>query len=324
MRVLFVVKSHVMMPEKAPFIQSQLESLESQGIEIGCFQVIGNGIKGYVKSSQQLRAFLKINNFDLIHAHYSLCGWTSVLALSGKPIVLSLMGSDALGEFTGPNKTKLKSRFVVLLTLLIQPFIKAIISKSNNIHKRVYRRKVAEIIPNGVRLDQFFADNSTDFRESLGLNKDKKYVLFLGNPENDWKNYSLAKKALKIVNNENVELLAPFPISQDRVVKFLNAADVLIATSFMEGSSNVIKEAMACNCPIVTTDAGDAKWVIGNTTGCFISSFEPGDVADKIKQALIFSDKYGRTTGRQRILELELDSATIAKRIIHVYEKSLT
>ena len=65
----------------------------------------------------------------------------------------------------------------------------------------------------------------------------------------------------------------------------------------MEGSSNVIKEAMACNCPIVTTDAGDAKWVIGNTAGCYVSTFEPEDVADKIKQALSFSQKQGTTLG---------------------------
>lgn len=322
--VLFVVKGNSLEYEKAPFIQSQMESLKEQGIDVSCFQVTGKGIPGYLKSSYQLSDYLKKNDFDLIHAHYSLCGWTSVLAFPGKPIVLSLMGSDALGEFTGPNKSTFKSRLVILLTLFIQPFVKAIISKSYNIHKRVYRKKSAEIIPNGVNINQFITSNKTDFREEIGLTRDKKYILFLGNPENKWKNYSLAKQAVKIVNNEDVELLAPFPVSQDRIIKFLNAVDVFIVTSFMEGSSNVIKEAMACNCPIVTTDAGDAKWVIGNTKGCYVSSFEAEDVADKLKQAISFSESTGRTSGRRRILELGLDSETIAKRIISVYKKVLS
>jgi teichuronic acid biosynthesis glycosyltransferase TuaC len=324
LRVLFVVKSNSLVFEKAPFIQIQMESLKEQGIAVSCFQVTGKGISGYLKSRHQLRDYFKKNDFDLIHAHYSLCGWTAVLAFPGKPIVLSLMGSDALGEFTGPNKTTLKSKFVILLTLLIQPFVKAIISKSYNINKRVYRKKSAEIIPNGVDLNLFIAGNKSDFREELGLTRDKKYILFLGNPENEWKNFILAKEAMKFVNNENVELLAPYPVSQDRVVKFLNAADVLIVTSYMEGSSNVIKEAMACNCPIVTTDVGDANWVTGNTAGCFASSFDAADVADKIEQALTFSEVTGRTSGRRRILELGLDSATIAKMIINVYKKALS
>ena len=125
------------------------------------------------------------------------------------------MGSDILGEYTGTNKTTFKSKFVVLLTYLIQPFVKAIISKSVNIHKRVYCKKSAEIIPNGVRLDQFIANNSR-FQGRTWLIRKKKYVLFLSNPENKWKNFSLALKAIKILDNEHVELVAPFPVSQDQ------------------------------------------------------------------------------------------------------------
>ena len=77
---------------------------------------------------------------------------------------------------------------------------------------------------------------------------------------------------------------------------------------------------MACNCPIVSTDVGDVRWVIGNTEGCYKCSYEPGDVAEKIKMALEFARTKGRTKGRQRIIELGLDSESIAKRIVEVYE----
>jgi predicted ATP-grasp superfamily ATP-dependent carboligase len=64
-------------------------------------------------------------------------------------------------------------------------------------------------------------------------------------------------------------------IPTKNVVKYLNGSDVFISTAFMEGSSNVIKEAMACNCPVVSTNAGDAAWVIGETPGCYITTFDP-------------------------------------------------
>ena len=99
---------------------------------------------------------------------------------------------------------------------------------------------------------------------------------------------------------------------------YLNAADALVLTSLWEGSPNVIKEAMACNLPIVSTDVGDVKEVIGDTEGCYITSYEPSDVAGKIKLALDFGK---RTNGREKIKHLEIN--TIAKRIIDVYNEVL-
>ena len=101
----------------------------------------------------------------------------------------------------------------------------------------------------------------------------------------------------------------------------MNASDCVLLTSFSEGSPQFIKEAMACNCPIVTTNIGDVNWVLGNTDGCYLTSFEPEDVAEKIKLAIEFRETHRHTRGRERIIELGLDSIPVAKRIIEVYEK---
>ena len=78
---------------------------------------------------------------------------------------------------------------------------------------------------------------------------------------------------------------------------------------------------MACNCPIVTTDVGDVLWLLGDTEGCYITSFEPADVADKIKKAIEFSQIKGRTNGRNQIIDLGLDSESVARRVVEVYNK---
>ena len=75
---------------------------------------------------------------------------------------------------------------------------------------------------------------------------------------------------------------------------------------------------MACNTPIVSTDVGDVKEVIGKTEGCLISSYDYIDLSSKIEDTLNF-DK--RTQGREAIHHMDAD--LIATEIITVYNKVL-
>ena len=210
----------------------------------------------------------------------------------------------------------------MLLTRLVQPFVKAIISKSSALEKIVYRKKVSYVIPNGVQLNKFIASES-GYRSCLGLTQELKYVLFLGSPVDINKNYSLAQDAIRILNRNDVELINVFNESQESVIKYLNSVDVFVSCSFAEGSANVIKEAMACNCPMVVTNAGDAAWVIGDEPGCFMSSYDPAQFARDIALALDYSEKYHRTNGRKRISELGLDSDSVIEKLMQVYRSVL-
>lgn len=320
MNVLFVAKSKQKNGEIAPFIQSQMTSLTDNGVNVKLFTIIGNGFCSYLIHAKKLNHHLKENKYDIIHAHYSLCGWTAVLSFPRIPIVLSLMGSDALGEFVSPGHTSLKSKIVVLLTLLIQPFVKIIISKSVNIEKRVFLKKKSYILPNGVNLqnfDPYKLSNSKDLASSQACS----VVLFLNNPNHHWKNFNLAKKVVEVLSDDAIQLIAPYPIPSDQVANYLHNCIVLLNTSYMEGSPNIIKEAMAMNCPIVTTDVGDVKWVIGETTGCFVSSFDEDDLVMNLKLAIRYARTIGRTSGRQRIIELGLDHHSISQKLINLYRK---
>ena len=160
-------------------------------------------------------------------------------------------------------------------------------------------------------------------RQALGLRSDRQYVLFLGNPADPNKNITLAREAVQRLGRPDVELLHPYPTSHEQVVQYLNSTDVFVLCSFGEGSPNVIKEAMACNCPVVSTPAGDAAWVLGDTPGCYIADYSAGHFAEALQQALHFAREHGRTRGRERLLALGLDAETVAWRIESVYRRVL-
>ncbi|MCP4152423.1 MAG: glycosyltransferase family 4 protein [bacterium] len=313
MKILFVC-SGKSGDSVTPFIKSQGESLVAQGLELDYFTISGKGIKGYLKSIPLLKKHLKANSYDVIHAHYALCGWVAVAAMPKAPVMVSYMGCDVYGDVTPDGKRT--ERLNILLAKMLQPFVKRIIVKSRNLEKYIYLKKKVHIIPNGVNFERFKPRDKKEYRKRLGLAPDNKLVLFLGNPTDPRKNITLVKKAVEILNEPNIELIAPYPMKHSEVAEYLNAADVFVLTSHLEGSPNVVKEAMACNCPIVGTDVGDVKEVIANTGGCFVTTFNPSDTADNIKQALTFGQP---TSGRKDIAHL--NEVLVAKKIIGIYEE---
>jgi teichuronic acid biosynthesis glycosyltransferase TuaC len=311
MRVLFVSSGNAK-DGISPIVRNQGQSLIGQGVLVDFFTINGKGIWSYFRHIFILRKFLKTNKFDIIHSHYSFSSYVAAIS-SASPLVVSLMGSDVLSDR--------------LSRLFISFFHKYLwnqtIVKSMEMHQRLGLSKI-KIIPNGVNIDRINSLDKEKCKNKLGWGNGVKHILFAGDPTRAEKNYSLARNSIRLLKNGN-EIIVHFlkDIPNEDIQIYLNAADVLILCSLHEGSPNVIKEAMACNCPIVTTNVGDVKWVIGNTEGCFITSFKPEDVAEKIKIAIEFREKHEFTNGRERIIKLGLDSETIASKIIEVYSKLL-
>jgi len=295
----------------SPITKNQGESLVSIGHQVSYFTIQGKGLKGYISNVFILRKYLKNNFFDIIHAHYSLSAFVASLA-GAKPLVVSLMGSDV----------KASSFIKYLIRLYSFFFWETIIVKSKDMKNSSNLTK-AHIIPNGVNLDRFKPIEKEASIKITKWNIDKKQILFAANPGRKEKNFQLANEAFKLLSDKNIELQTLINIPNELIPYYLNNADVVLLPSLWEGSPNIIKEAMACNKPLVTTDVGDVKELIENVSGCFIASFDPEDVALKIKLALQFIEEKGRTEGRIHIAKLGLDSKDIAKRITEVYKKIL-
>lgn len=313
MKVLFVASGNAK-KGLSPIVKAQAKSLIDLGIEIDYFLIDKKGFWGYLSRIKVLRDHLKNKDFDIIHAHYGLCGIIAYLSKTTEKLVVSFMGSDILGSVNKRGKYTFEGYLFIILNKYFVRKYDYCISKSPGINDQIHSAYKV-VIPNGVNLNLFKPLNKSFCRSHLNLDPHKKYILFPANSDRYEKNYQLALKASSLIKT-GAELLLVFNVDQEQLNLYYNAVDCLVLTSRYEGSPNVIKEAMACNCPIVSTNIGDVEGVLGETEGCNISSFDPSDVAEKLSLALSIGK---RTNGRDRLIKLGLDSETIAKRIIHVY-----
>lgn len=288
-------------------VRNQGDSLIKKGINIQYF-IFQSGIRGYAAGIFDLRRVIKCEEFDLIHAHYSLSGFAATLA-GGRPIIVSLMGSDVYKSFYHR----------LLIKFFHFNFWDRTIVKTKRMANKLNITD-AEIIPNGVDIDRFKPVSKQIARKKIGYPLCKKLIIFVSNPIRQEKNYALALETMKLLTEYETELLPVYNVPNNEIPVYMNAADVLLLTSIREGSVNVVKEAMACNLPIVSTDVGDVRENTSGVKGCFVCDADPAKLAEGLIKALSLNTSYD---GRKRILELRLDSQDVAERIKQIYNDVL-
>jgi len=310
MRVLFVSRYNDILPSGlTPFIEAQALELIKIGVDVSFFLIKGKGTSSYMKAICELNNLLKRGEYDLIHGHYGLSGIVAVLQFR-LPTVVSLIGCDV---------NLLKNRVINKFTVYL--FSKHIIFVSEKLKHISGFHGNSDVIPYGIDLSVFYPVDKQKAKINVELSEGSINILFASRFDRIEKNHSLASKAIFILEEElrmKINLVEFKNIDSNKLNDYYNACDLFLMTSIREGSPQSVKEAMACSIPIVSTDVGDVKEVIGKTEGCYITSFDPKDVADNIKKALAFGR---RTTGREDINQL--DNSVIARKIVSIYNKVL-
>ena len=304
MRVLFVASGNH--GKISPVVKAQGDSLAKVGIEVDYFLIKGKGIKGYLGQILPLRRCWKNGNYDVVHAHFSFSSYVASLARV-KPLVVSLMGSDL-------KATPWNKKMIRLFSKVFR--WREIIVKSNDMAADLPMK--VHVIPNGVDTELFVPMEKQLCQQKLGWKEGVKHALFPANPNRAEKDFPLAQKAVSLLGDE-VQLHVFEDVDHDDTVYYYNAADAVLLTSKWEGSPNVIKEASACNRPLVSTDVGDVKERIEGVHGCFVAETrEPQEIVGLLQKALAFE---GKTCGREKLIADGLDHLTVAKELECIYKR---
>jgi teichuronic acid biosynthesis glycosyltransferase TuaC len=302
-------------PARGTFVRTQVEYLKRAGVEVELL-IVGERSRKlmYPKAALELRQRLADSSIDLVHAHYSYVG--IVARTQWKvPVVVSYCGDDLLGTMNARGRQTL---FIAGQALSKQ--VDGVIVKSRGMARTLGRKNGVYVIPHEIDLELFQPLDREEARKLLGLDLRKKYLLFAANPDIPVKRFPLAKAVADHMSRQDptIELLVVHKEAQERLPLFMSACDALVFTSYQEGSPNIVKQAMACNLPIVSTDVGDVREIIGKTPGCSICEPEVEDLAKHLSSIL---RRRERTSGRGRVQHLA--GPAVAQRIIEVYEQVL-
>lgn len=309
MRVLAVTNHYPSeaSPGDAPCIRDQIQAMRRRGIEIEVARIDRSRRKrSYlgVASRLMLTSFHR-KRHDLIHAYYGYAGLLARLQF-GRPVVVTFRGSDLLSSRNrriGPAVAGVVEGVIVMSAEM----------------QRVSRRPDARVIPFGVDLKLFSPSSRERARSELGLPSDEKLVLFPWDPARAEKRFDIARAAVERLRQEQraVRLITIRDEPPEMVSRYMNACDALVLVSDREGAPMAVREALACNLPVVSVDVGDVREVIEGVDGCFLCRRDADDVAEKLRHAVT---PPRRLDGLPSTIK---DVTVAAEEVINVYEAVL-
>ena len=251
------------------FLNHQINSLGEQSeVQILTFRGNDLNLKNPIRACKVVRTFLinvRNTNADVIHAHWgSLLGFLTVIAAPKRvPTVLTLRGSDV-------NKAVSENWLDNTLRRYLSRYAVSRASFCIFVSSQLYDScskylKNFEVIPDGTPLEIFRPESKEVARNLLDWSHENSYIIFYcgGRPAD--KNLILAMESIELLRKKIKSLefiVIENNLSQKTIATMLAAADALLFTSLSEGSPNIVREAIACGCPVVSVRVGDVeKWV---------------------------------------------------------------
>jgi len=306
-------------PDSGSFIARQVKFLRQAGVEIDVFDFRGRkNPRNYIRAWRAAQHRLSRGSYDVVHAQW---GQSALLAFPKRlPLVVTFRGSDLNGDFGKNGRITAAGRVLRVLSRWVADRADQIIVVSKELASRIPGRP-CHVIPSGLDLDLFHPMPLEQARSRLGLPIGKPLVLFAAGPCNrPIKRYALAEAAMaRLSPRLEAELVVASVVPHVLMPCYMNACDVLLVTSIREGSPNVVKEALACNLPVVSVDVGDVKQRIGPVEGCVLCRDDsPETIAADLERILQTRE---RVDGRRAVADLA--EGDLAKRTIAVYREAI-
>ena len=300
------------------FVDRQIASLKQAGVRISTFDIGTTHSPSHILSKcLELRRDVRRMAPDIVHGQYgTIVG--IVAAFSGKPTVISYCGSDLL---RGSAVSLLRELLGFLLSNIAALRADGLICKSEQLRQALWWRKSrAVVIPNGIDFNLFVPGPQREAREKLGWNLESPIAIINAGDDAKRKGIDLAQAAMKLVRAclPTAELIVISNVDPLRMPLFYQAADVALCCSMAEGSPNMVKEALACNLPIVSTPVGDVPERLAGVSPSCIVSRDPKELGEAIVNIMRTRQ---RSNGREKVNHLSLDH--VAGQVVAVYQRVL-
>jgi teichuronic acid biosynthesis glycosyltransferase TuaC len=289
------------------FVMHQVEQLRAMGHSVEVLDFPGPRSKlEYLKAAIKVFRRTAREHFDIVHAHYGVTG-LSALTRHGVPLVVTLHGSDALVGHVEP---------------FISQFVCRLADATIVVGAKIAARIPGEIIPCGVDLSLFEQKPKSEARQRLGMDPKGTCILFPFDASRAVKRYDIAAEAVRQLRVEEagVELRAVSKVHYREMPWYYSAADAMILCSDSEGSPTAVKEALACNLPVVSTDVGDVRDILHGIAGVEIAGQTSEALAGALKRVL--HPPQGFVFDGRTFMQRYSQHST-AEAIVRVYHKAM-
>lgn len=296
------------------FVKEQIDIMRKyHDVDLDVFFIDGRIDKlQYLKTISKIKTRINNGSYDLIHVHY---GFSGLFLLSVRkfaiPVIVTLHGGDIQIEqgkkcqvyFT--KKILRKTNTAIVLN-----------EEMNDIVKRYVKNIFC--IPCSV--------NTELFHEGVNKNNSIKHIVFPSDKNRKIKNYPLFSKTIEILRLKykvNCNTYEVSNMSREQVSNLFQHSDILLMTSISEGSPQVVKEALACNLPVVTTAVGDVRTLLDGVKGCAVANNHDAEELAELVFKSLNNKIDGSLTPREKIFKLGLDDKSISNQIYKVYQKTI-
>ncbi|WP_293028245.1 glycosyltransferase family 4 protein [Natronococcus sp.] len=292
------------------FFEQQISVLENRGIDCTVVGVPGDYTAesprtpiDYLRFHPKVLSHVWADDYDLVHGHYGLVA-PFALAQPTRPVVMSLWGTDLMSDMG----------WLETISRYGARFADATIVPSPAMSRELDVDHVE--IPFGIDTELFRPIPREEARERVGWDEDERIALFPYDPDRSEKDYPRAERVADRADAD-LEVRTIEGVPYEEMPYYMNASDLLLVTSKREAGPMAVKEAAACNVPVVSTDVGFVDETIGGLENCVVSD-DDRELAAGLESVLAGS---GRSNAREAIDGLSLES--MGDRLVECYREVL-